>query len=333
MGIKANIRKQSIVHKGTRIVKENEFSHVLKKMSVFVTTKGCTDPILMMFLWMALTWNVCKAREMTGYLKGAPERVLECCTHYMSAPDISPVALTQKFTKKVMAQNEKLASNGLVRSCFTLWMESVADTSLGLQRVLALAYRTGVSPPTQLSLKKTPRETMEKDFVFLGLVGIYDPPRAQSLPAVLTCYNAGIAVHMATGDQPATAISIAKKIAILDANDPGTEPGGKAIAAADFDAMTDAELDALPEVPRVVARCSPQSKVKLIEALHRRDKFVVMTGDGSFAVFELKLINWLLLFNRCKWCSRPQKGRCRSCHGPNWLWCDSWSGRHCTDWR
>jgi len=127
------------------------------------------------------------------------------------------------------------------------------------------------------------REAAESEFTLLGLVGILDPPRAQSRPAVVTCYNAGIVVHMATGDQPATAIAIAKKVAILEPNDAGTEAGGHAITAAAFDKMTDAEVDALDDIPRVVARCSPQSKVKLVEALHRRKKFVVMTGDGMLS--------------------------------------------------
>jgi len=147
------------------------------------------------------------------------------------------------------------------------------------QRVLGLAFQPEIAS-TRSEIRKSDREQLEKGFTLIGLVGIFDPPRSQSLPAVLTCYNAGIVVHMATGDQPATATTIAKKVAILAEDDPGTGPGGHAIAASTFDTMTDQEIDALDEVPRVVARCSPQSKVKLIEALHRRDKFVVMTGDG-----------------------------------------------------
>jgi magnesium-transporting ATPase (P-type) len=84
---------------------------------------------------------------------------------------------------------------------------------------------------------------------------------------------------MATGDQPPTAVSIAKLIDILDKDDKGVH-GGSAMAAIDFDKLTDDEIDALPDLPLVVARCSPDSKVKLVKALHRRGKMVAMTGDG-----------------------------------------------------
>lgn len=163
-----------------------------------------------------------------------------------------------------------------------LWSQTTCTRSLRFiasQRVLAVAYRPKVKWSAE-KINSMMREELETGFTFLGLVGILDPPRSQSRPAVVTCYNAGIVVHMATGDQPATAVAIAKKVAILRPDDPGLEEGGHAIAASKFDNMTDEELDAMPDLPRVVARCSPQSKVKLIEALHRRKKFVAMTGDG-----------------------------------------------------
>lgn len=89
---------------------------------------------------------------------------------------------------------------------------------------------------------------------------------------------------MATGDHPSTAVSIALEIGILT-NDglPITEilkRPNLAITAADFEKLTDAQIDGLPNLPKVIARCSPASKVRLIEALHRRGKFVAMTGDG-----------------------------------------------------
>lgn len=107
---------------------------------------------------------------------------------------------------------------------------------------------------------------------------IRDPPRKETAPAVELCHQAGITVHMATGDHLATATAIAKHVAIIP-NTPKT-PFGLAMAAADFDKMTDAEVDALPTLPRVVARCSPETKVKLVKALHRRNRRAAMTGDG-----------------------------------------------------
>ena len=158
-------------------------------------------------------------------------------------------------------------------------------TSKGM-RVLAVAYRTEdlLNDYQKGNFVYEKRSEIETNLVFLGLFAIYDPPRATSAEAVEICRDAGIEVHMATGDHPSTAVSIALDIGILTRNGLSIEQILKrndlAITAADFEKLTDSEVDALPSLPRVLARCSPESKVKLIEALHRRNKFVVMTGDG-----------------------------------------------------
>jgi len=124
--------------------------------------------------------------------------------------------------------------------------------------VIALALRNeGVRPGLR-------QNEVEHDMCFLGFVGIYDPPRPETKGAVQTCIDAGIAVHMVTGDHPATASSIAKQVSIL-----GEDEEAFAITARELDQMSNEELDAMPELPRVIARCSPETKVKLIEALHR----------------------------------------------------------------
>ena len=158
-------------------------------------------------------------------------------------------------------------------------------TSKGM-RVLAVAYRSEELSESyhkeNYSMEK--RNTIEAGLTFLGLFAIYDPPRATSAEAVEICHEAGIEVHMATGDHPSTAVSIALDIGILKREGMTLtdilKRNDLAITAADFEKLTDAQVDALPSLPRVLARCSPESKVKLIEALHRRNKFVVMTGDG-----------------------------------------------------
>jgi potassium/sodium efflux P-type ATPase len=99
------------------------------------------------------------------------------------------------------------------------------------------------------------------------------------------CQKAGISVHMLTGDHPETARAIAAEVAII----PSPErmrmvrrdiADTMVMAAHDFDHLSDADLDAMPELPLVVARCSPTTKVRMIEALHRRGRYVAMTGDG-----------------------------------------------------
>ena len=158
-------------------------------------------------------------------------------------------------------------------------------TSRGM-RVLAVAYRTeNLSEEYQKdNISISNRDEIEKGLSFLGLFAIYDPPRATSAEAVGICREAGIEVHMATGDHPSTAVSIALDIGILQKDGMTVAEILKrkdlAITAADFEKLSAEEVDALPSLPRVLARCSPESKVKLIHALHRRNKFVVMTGDG-----------------------------------------------------
>lgn len=113
----------------------------------------------------------------------------------------------------------------------------------------------------------------------LGVVGIYDPPRPESRPAVDVCREAGITVRMATGDQRPTAAAIATEVGILRANE-DVEKGSLIMTSSEFDALEDEDIDNLDDLPTVLARCSPETKVRLVEALHRRGRFVAMTGDG-----------------------------------------------------
>jgi potassium/sodium efflux P-type ATPase len=129
------------------------------------------------------------------------------------------------------------------------------------------------------------RVGFEQNLVFRGLIGIYDPPRPESLPSVRACQGAGIVVHMLTGDHPETARAIAVDVGILPSPEkarllPADVAETMMMAAHDFDALTESQIDDLPELPLVVARCAPSTKVRMIEALHRRRRFVAMTGDG-----------------------------------------------------
>ncbi len=113
---------------------------------------------------------------------------------------------------------------------------------------------------------------------FLGVLGIYDPPRRESRRAVEMCHEAGIRVHMATGDHPKTATNIAKAVNILQSDTVITPTS--ILTAAEFDKMSNYDIDKLESLPLVIARCSPETKVKLVRALHRRGMLVAMTGDG-----------------------------------------------------
>lgn len=202
-------------------------------------------------------------QEVHVFTKGAVERVIDSCSSISSVAGEAPIT---SATKDIIFSNmEALARRGL--------------------RVLALANRSGVRAISESDARQglLQREEFEQDLVFRGLIGIYDPPRPESRPSVFKCHRAGIKCHMLTGDHPETARTIAMEVGILPSN-MGMLRADVAktlvMTAHDFDALSDAEVDQLPVLPLVVARCAPSTKVRMIEALHRRGKYVAMTGDG-----------------------------------------------------
>ncbi|KAF5025637.1 hypothetical protein F66182_2243 [Fusarium sp. NRRL 66182] len=202
-----------------------------------------------------------QTNQLFAFTKGAVERVIGACATYCPEDNEEQVPLTDEFREEILRNMEAFAGMGL--------------------RVLALA-----SKPYHVDMKKgddIDRTTVECDLVFRGLVGLYDPPRPESAPAVRECHEAGISVHMLTGDHPETAKAIAIEVGILPTRmDMVAEDTASimVMTATQFDGLTDDEVDQLPFLPLVIARCAPQTKVRMIEALHRRDKFCAMTGDG-----------------------------------------------------
>lgn len=123
------------------------------------------------------------------------------------------------------------------------------------------------------------RAQVETNLDLLALVAVRDPPKTSSLVAVRQCFGAGIAVRMLTGDHPDTALAIAREIGIVP-NTGMAPPPGQVMTGPALDALTDKQLDAMEDLPIIVARSSPASKVRMVEALHRRGRVVAMTGDG-----------------------------------------------------
>lgn len=135
-------------------------------------------------------------------------------------------------------------------------------------RVLAIAWKELDTVPTILT-----SDNLENGLIFMGLVGMIDPPRPEAKQAVATCRQAGIKPIMITGDHVVTASAIAKELGIMEADD-------FAVTGSELDAMTDSELDQKVEQISVYARVSPENKIRIVKAWQRKDQVVSMTGDG-----------------------------------------------------
>jgi P-type Na+/K+ transporter len=203
------------------------------------------------------------------FTKGAVERIVESCES--AAWESSEVVeMTEAMRNTVLENMEALASLGL--------------------RVLALASRP-YNPQSGRRASREgppPREEVERNLIFRGLIGLYDPPRPESAASVKACHGAGISVHMLTGDHPGTARAIAAQVGIL----PNMEMVAKDVAdsmvmtAKQFDQLSDDDIDNLPVLPLVIARCAPQTKVRMIEALHRRKAFAAMVRIRIFTLYN-----------------------------------------------
>jgi len=176
------------------------------------------------------------------HAKGAPEDISALCTHMIGA-DGTPVPIDRE---EITAITAELAAQG--------------------QRVLALA--SAEAKPDQAL---TP-EALKGALVFLGVVGLKDPPRAEAVDAIAECHAAGIQVKMITGDHAGTAAAIAKEI--------GLPHPGHVLEGRDLDAMDDVDLVHAALETNVFARTSPEHKLRLVQALQSQNMIVAMTGDG-----------------------------------------------------
>ncbi|KAL1868834.1 potassium/sodium eff [Paecilomyces lecythidis] len=189
------------------------------------------------------------------FTKGAVERIIDLCTTVGTGTHQQD--MTSEMKEQVLEQMSFLADQGL--------------------RVLAIAQKPA---PDGESI---PRDEIESDLTLLGLAGLYDPPRLETKGAVKECTTAGIRVHMLTGDHPSTASAIAKEVGIIPKNTgamSAEEAASLVKTAAEFDGMTEEQIDAMPTLPLVIARCAPDTKTRMIAALHRRKRYCAMTGDG-----------------------------------------------------
>lgn len=176
-------------------------------------------------------------------VKGAPERLLEMAAHQRAA-DGTTEPVNRSYW---MNTGDQIASQGM--------------------RVLALAERPFARLPAQLDAS-----ALDDELVFLGLVGLIDPPRAEAVEAVAACHKAGIAVKMITGDHAGTAAAIGRQI--------GLHNFEEVLTGADLDMLDDAQLRTRIDHTNIFARTSPEHKLRLVMALQAQGLSVAMTGDG-----------------------------------------------------
>ncbi len=177
--------------------------------------------------------------KLIYHIKGAPEVVLSKCNKILI--DGREIKINKEHVGEVQKSYEKMASEAL--------------------RVLGFAYSYD-----------------EKNFTFVGLMGMIDPPREEVKPSIAMCKKAGIKVVMITGDYSLTAKAIAKEIGIE----------GEVITGEDLDKMHSHDLSKVVDKIVIYARVSPQHKVKILEALKAKGHIVAMTGDGVNDAVALK---------------------------------------------
>ena len=187
---------------------------------------------------MMSTINKINDKEYS-YTKGSLDSVINNCKSYLINGKIFP--MTDEYKKKIFEIETKESAKSL--------------------RLLALAY------------KESDLNNPEKDMIFLGLIGMMDPPRESVNRAITLCHKAGLKPIMITGDSINTAKAIAKEVGIINIDDAAT-------TGAYVDKLTDDELLKAVEKYQVYARISPNTKLRIVEALQSLGYVVAMTGDG-----------------------------------------------------
>ena len=184
--------------------------------------------------------------EVVVITKGAPDVLLERCTRTRVGMEV--VELDDALRARILAD-----------------VDTLSDAAL---RTLAVAYR-----PLDAGQDSQATESLERDLIFVGTVGIIDPPREEAAVAIREAHRAGIRVIMITGDHPRTAARIAADLGIVEA-------GTSALTGIELDALADAAFAEAVRKTSVFARVSPAHKLRIVDALQTDGNIVAMTGDG-----------------------------------------------------
>lgn len=184
-------------------------------------------------------------------VNGSPESVVDLCVDVLVGDETRP--MTPQEREAIHEANAALAARGL--------------------RVLACAARRIPDDEAASVITSPTPERLERDLAFVGLIGLLDPPRPEAREAVARCKTAGIRVVMVTGDQPRTAMVIARDLGIASEDD-------AAVTGVELNEMTDDDLAARVEGISVYARVTAADKLRIVRAWRGRDAVVAMTGDG-----------------------------------------------------
>jgi len=191
------------------------------------------------------TTHITPEGQQVAYVKGSPEAVLRLCEYvYQNGEE---VRLDNVLRKEILQQSEEMAGQAL--------------------RVLGIAYK-GVSDKHAV----LEEDSVEKELVFVGFVGMIDPPRQEVKGAVRLCERGGIKVIMITGDHKLTATTVARELGIMKS--------GVALTGEELDEITDEKFEEIVEKVSVFARVSPEHKLRIVKALKNNGNIVAMTGDG-----------------------------------------------------
>jgi Ca2+-transporting ATPase len=182
--------------------------------------------------------------------KGAPDIVLERCTHYQSRED-NAIPLDDEQRRRILAANDRMTDQAL--------------------RVLGVAYR--VVENLEYLQDGNLNHEIEQELIFVGLLGMIDPARPEVLPALQIARQAGIRTAMITGDYPNTAKAIALEIGLL-------QEGHNVLTGKELDELSKDQLKEAVLTTDVFARVSPEHKVRIVEAFRANNEVVAMTGDG-----------------------------------------------------
>lgn len=192
--------------------------------------------------------------KIVSFTKGAPDIIISRCNSILINGET--ILLTDEIRKDLLNQNTRFSKSAL--------------------RVLGFAYKEYNEMPSEIQ-----QNIVENNMVFVGLVGMIDPPREEAKEAIKLCKEAGIDTYMITGDYKETAFAIAKELGIA-------ENENEAIMGSELNNLSDEDLKNIVKEKKVYARVSPEHKVKIINGLKANGEIVAMTGDGVNDALALK---------------------------------------------